>query len=171
MQSYHVSVPVKAHIRKYFEAIYGTSISLSHASDFGDTLLTKFSSRPLSQVNKNVLNLFLKDCTDRLRFEVPADFYFRFDPDLSSQHIYNANRFLENTFKADLYNILNVAGCFNVEINTAIKAFVNKYGVDLGEDITLEGLKKSYYRYRQGSTAKNNFLLQMATASHISLRC
>src|SRR4051794_25099824 len=98
MQSYHLSVPTKAYIRKYFTVLYGHPIQLTHANDFGDTILTKMISRPLCQVNKRVLNLSDRDYNDTLRFQLPADFFYRLETELTEQQVYNINRYLENCF-------------------------------------------------------------------------
>lgn len=170
MQSYHLSVPTKAYIRKYFTVLYGHPIQLTHANDFGDTILTKMISRPLCQVNKRVLNLSDRDYNDTLRFQLPADFFYRLETELTEQQVYNINRYLENCFKTDMLMVVCCAAFFGVEIRTSIEGFAKRYHIELEEDISYEALQKCYYRYRKSSVAANHFLLQMSTPFKMSFR-
>lgn len=170
MQSYHQTVPTKTYIRKYFTALYGTPVPLSHANDFGDTILTKMICRPLSQVNKRVLNLSGNDYNDAIRFQLPADFFYRLETEITEQQVYNINRYLENCFKTDMLMVVCCAAFFGVEIRTTIEQFVKRYNIELEEDITYESLQKSYYRFRKNGTAKHHFLLQMSSPFNVSFR-
>lgn len=163
LTAYSISVPCKAYIKKYFTSVYGSIITLNHQSDFGDTILTKMSTVPLSQVNKTILNQFDRDFNDALKFQLPIDSFYRIEHNLTKQQIYSINRYLENVFETDLFMVVATAGVFGVEKKVAIERFTARFGIQLEDDITYEALKRKEYRYRNSSTAKNLFLNQLSS--------
>jgi hypothetical protein len=170
LQSYSLSIPCKGYVKKYFTAIHGNPIILSHSDDFGDTLLTKLASRPLAQANKHVLNLAFRDFTDEIKFQLPMDFFYRIENTITEQQTYAINRYLENIFKSDLYLAINAGAFFGVERNTVIETFSRFYNIVLEEDLSLEALQKAYQRYRKGTTARKSFLFQMSTPHKFKIR-
>lgn len=163
LTAYTLTVSCKAYIKKYYSAIYGNPVVLNHLTDFGDTILTKMSTTPLSQINKTILNQFDRDYNDTLKFQLPIDTFFRIDHELTRQQVYSINRYLENVFETDLHMLVAVAGVFGVEKKLAIERFVSRFDIQLEEDITYEALKQKEYRYRKSSTGKNLFLNQIAS--------
>jgi hypothetical protein len=163
LSSYTIDVPCKGYIKKYYNCIYGDPVPLSHASDFGDTILTKMAATPLSQVNKKILNIAFRDFDQQLKFQLPLDTFYRIDVRPTEQQVYGINRYLENVFETDLCMIVTCAGIFGVEKKRAIERFAEKFGIRLEEDISYEALQKKEYRYRKSSTAKNIFLLQLSS--------
>jgi hypothetical protein len=164
LQSYCVNVPCKGYIKKYFTRLYGHPIPLNHKSDFGDTILTKMISPSLAQANGYVLNLSNRDYNDQVKFQLSFDFFYRVENNLKQQQVYNINRFLENTFKADLFIFVNCAAFFGVERKISIERFADKYEIQLEEDIKYDALVKAEMRYRKTLSARNNLLLQLSTA-------
>jgi hypothetical protein len=163
LSAYTIDIPCKGYIKKYYNCIYGNPVMLDHSSDFGDTILTKMSTTPLSQVSKKILSIAPKDNNDVMKFQLPVDTFYRINTELSEQQVYSINRYLENVFETDLCVIVGIASAFMVERKMAIERFANKYGIVLEEDITYEALQKKEYRYRKSSTAKNIFLLQLSS--------
>lgn len=158
-----LDMPCKGYIKKYYNSLYGDPVVLNHSSDFGDTILTKMASTPLSQVNKKILTIAQKDYNQEMKFQLPLDMLYRITTVLTEQQAYTINRYLENVFETDLCMIVSIAGVFGVEKKTAIERFANKYEIHLEEDITYEALQKKEYRFRKSSTAKNIFLLQISS--------
>jgi hypothetical protein len=157
LSAYSVDMPCKGYIRKYFNCLYGNPVPLEYSSDFGDTILTKMSTSPLSRVNKKILTIAFKDLNQELKFQLPIDMLHRVENNLSEQQIYYINRYLENIFETDLCMVVNCAGIFGVEKKVAIERFANRFDIQLEEDITYEALQKKEYRFRKSSTAKNLF--------------
>ncbi|MFL5786729.1 MAG: hypothetical protein ACJ748_01640 [Flavisolibacter sp.] len=170
LSTYSLNVPCKGYIKKYFSCLYGDPVTLDHKTDFGDTIFTKMTARPLYRLNHHNINQAFLFFDSQLKFQLPADFFYRIDLELTKQQIYNINRYLENCFRADLFMIINCATFFGVEIRTTIEAFARKHEIILEEDITYEALQKSYYRYKKSSVAKNNFLVQMNSPYKPNLR-
>ncbi|MGN6476261.1 MAG: hypothetical protein ACTHKV_03470 [Flavipsychrobacter sp.] len=163
LTAYALDMPCKGYIRKYYNCLYGDPVLLNHSSDFGDTILTKMASTPLSQVNKKILNISTRDYNATIRFQLPVDTLYRINTELSDQQVYSINRYLENVFETDLCIIVSVASVFGVEKKQAIERFANKFGIQIEEDVTYEALQKKEYRFRKSSTAKNMFLVQMSS--------
>jgi hypothetical protein len=171
MKSFSVSVPCKSYVKKYFSTLYGDCIPLDHRSDWADTILTKMISGPISKANKQVLKLDFERYDSKLKFSLPMDFYFRMNTDLSEQQIYNINRFLENTFDTDLFMTICAGKFFGVPKVTIIRVFAERHNLEVDEDISLDGLKKAYYRFEKKPTSRNFFLLQMSSSiSNLNLR-
>lgn len=163
IQSYSVSVPCKGYIKKYFQKLYGTTIPLNHSSDFGITVLTMMSSTPLIRVNKRILNLSTQYNDCQLQFQLPIDFFYRIENKLTEQQAFAINRYLENVFQADLFQMVNVGAFFGVERRNSIERFANKFDIVLEEDISSEALIKQEYRSRKSGTAKNIFLASLSS--------
>jgi hypothetical protein len=163
LSAYTVDMPCKGYIRKYYNCLYGNPMPLTYDSDFGDTILTKMSTSPLSRVNKKILTISFKDLNSQLKFQLPMDMLYRVEDQLTEQQIYYINRYLENIFETDLCMIVSIASVFGIEKKIAIERFAAKFGIQLEEDVTYEALQKKEYRYRKSSTAKNMFLTQMSS--------
>lgn len=170
MHNYCVAVPCKSYIRKYFASQLGDPIALNHTTDFGDTILTKLSGKPLIRISKQQFNVAFKDYNDQLKFRIPFDFFYRIQNNISSQHIFAINRFLQNVFEADLFVIVNIGAAFGVQRRTAIEAFARKYGINLDEDISFDALIKNESRKRAQKTLANNFLVSLSSNPAIFLR-
>ena len=171
LTAFTLALPCKSYIKKYFTAVYGNPIILNHQTDFGDTVLTKMSATPLSQVNKHVLNLSERDYNESLKFQLPVDLLYRIEKlQLTDQQTYSINRFLENVFETDLCMTVAMAGVFGVEKKIAIERFAARFEIRIEEEITYEALQKKEYRYRKSSTAKNLFLYQMSSPFQVFRR-
>lgn len=163
--TFTLSIPCKSYIRKYFNFVYGMPVALNHTSDFGDTILTKMATTPLSRVSKRVLNIpeRKEDFSDELKFSLPKDTLYRINTELTEQQVHSINRYLENVFETDLYMIVACASVFGIEKKLAIERFAERHRIRIDEDITYEALQKKEYRYRKSSTAKNLFLNQLSS--------
>lgn len=163
LSAYTLDVSTKSYIRKYFTCLYGDIISISHKSDFGDTILTKFLTSPIIRVNKKELNIAFKDYNDKLTFQLPIDMLHRLETEPSQQQVYGINRYLENVFETDLCMFVACASFFGIERKLAIERFAAMHRISIEEDVTYEALKQKEYRFRKNSTSKNLFLLQMSS--------
>ncbi len=171
MESFSVTVPCKSYVYKYFSKMYGDTIPLDHRTDFADTILTKMVSTPLAQINNRLFNLEVKHYDAKIIFRLKPDFYFRVESSLTPKQIYNINRYLENVFEADLFNLVCMAQCFGIQNKTAIRTFCDKYNVVIDEDISLSSLKQAFYRYRKKPSVQNYFLMQLSSPySNLNLR-
>jgi len=162
MQLYHVIVPCKNYIKKYFSSLYGEKIHLDHRSDFGDTILSKMSGYRLAHFNKRTIHLELQNYQDKIIFIPTMEFYSR-NEGLTTLQIYNINRYLENCFKSDMFNCISVGSFFGVSHNTVIRKFLFSFEIDPDEDLSYAAMKKAYYRHSKSSFAKNSFLSQMSS--------
>jgi hypothetical protein len=171
MQSYSILVPCKSYISKYFSGHYGDLISLDHNSDFGDTILTKLSSRPIKRNNRQNIGVAFQYYDAELKFKLPLDFFYRIENEISEQKIYNINRYLENVFDSTILNVILMAVSFGVEKRTATEAFLNKYKIIIDDDITHDSIRQKYCRMRKNPTMKNNFLVYLSqTGFSLNLR-
>jgi hypothetical protein len=165
MESFSVTVPCKSYVAKYFNKVYGETIPLDHRSDFGDTILTKMVTTPLAQINNKLYNLEVKHYDSKLKFKLKTDFYFRIETSLTTKQIYGINRYLENVLESDLFIVVCMSQCFGIPNKTAMRVFCEKYDIEIDEDISLDALKKSFYRFRKKPIANNFFLLQLSISS------
>lgn len=166
MKEFTISIPCKKYIRKYFNHIYGAEILLSHGDDFGDTVLTKISTRPYVRLSKQFLNIAFKGYNDELKFTLPFDFFYRAQHSLNEQHIHNINRYLQSTFETDLFIIMNIGSAFGVERKTSAEVFARKYGIEIDKDLTLDAMLQSEYRTRTQKPLKNLFLVYLSGKVH-----
>lgn len=166
MKEFTVTIPCKRYIRKYFNHIYGEEISLSHEDDFGDSILTKLSTKPIVRLSKQFMNIAFRDFNDQLKFKLPFDFFYRVEHTLNPQNIYNINRYLQNTFETDLFIIMNIGSAFGVERKISAEAFARKYKIEMDKDITLDAMLQSEYRTRTGKPLKNLFLVYLSGKVH-----
>lgn len=170
MKSFSVTIPCKSYIKKYYTAVYGPAIELTHRSDFGDTILTKMSNVSLSKASKKGLNLEFQEYNEHIKFKLPFDLFYRIENELNQQQIYNINRFLENVFETDIFITIRVAAIFGVQRNTCIRAIADACNIILDEEITFDAIKKQEGRYRHTPTAGNHFLLSMSSPLKLKLR-
>ncbi len=171
MQSYSVVVPCKPYIAKYFTGIYGDVIPLDHKTDFGDTILTKLSARPVTRVNRQKIGVALKLYTSVLKFKLPIDLFYRLDSQVTDQQVVNINRYLENVFDSTILQVIFIAVCFGVEKRTATEAFLNRYNIIIDEDITHDSIRQKDCRMRKNPAMRNNFLATLSqTGFSLNLR-
>jgi hypothetical protein len=163
LSAYTLGVPTKSYIRKYFNCLYGNPIPLSHKTDFGDTLLTKFITSPIIRVNKKELAIASKDLNDKISFQLPIDMIHRLETQPTDQQVFGINRYLENVFETDLCMFVACANFFGIERKVSIEKFAAMHRIVIEEDVTYEALKQKEYRFRKSSTSKNMFLLQMSS--------
>lgn len=170
MKDYTIKVPCKRYIKKYLNTIHGEHLKPNFKDDFGDSVITKLSSKPLVRISNSELNVYLRDLNDILCIKLPIDFFYRIDNKITNQHIYTLNRFFENTFKDDLYIFVNVSAAFGVQRAVAIESFCNRHGIILETDITLNGLVRMEIRYREEKKRQKDFLVGLSTVfqNHIS---
>lgn len=170
MENYSISIPCKNYIRKYFTAQYGAPIPLALDTNFGDTILTKLSAKPLKRPTQNFLNLAFRDFDSEIKFLIPIHFFYRLQNNVTSQHVWCINRFLQKTFEEDLFIITNIAACFGVARRKAHEAWAQHYNIILDEDMTRDALKKSEQRTRAQKTTENNFLAILSRNPTASIR-
>ncbi len=171
MQSYSILVPCKTYISKYFSGQYGDLISLDHKSDFGDTILTKLSARPITRINRQKIGMAYQYYDSTLKFKLPIDFFYRIETDISEQKVVNINRYLENIFDSTLLTAIAMATFFGVEKRTATEAFLSKYNILIDEDITHDCIRQKDSRMRRNPAMKNNFLVTLSqTKFNLNLR-
>lgn len=162
MKEFSVTVPCKTYIRKYFTTIYGPQIQLDHKTDFGDTILTKLSHRPLIRISRQHLNIAFRDYNDQLKFVIPVYFFYYTEHNLNEQNIFNINRYLQNTFESDLFTMMNIAAAFGVERKTACETFAKNHNISVEEDITLDAMLRAERRSRTAKTMANFFLVNLS---------
>lgn len=163
MTDYCITVPCKAYVKKYFSALYGEPFPLNLTSDLADTILTKMVTQPIKRLSHHQINQAFLHFNDKIKFQLPADFFYRVENNLNQQQSYAINRYLHNVFESDFFAVVNVAAAFGVERRIAIESFCMKFNITLEEDITYEALKKSEYRLRNSPTMKNNFLATLSS--------
>jgi hypothetical protein len=146
-KSYQVTLPVKTYIAKYFAHLHGLPIPLSHQDDFGDSILTKLSTRPLIRPSKFDRNITMGYFTTALKLQVPMHMYYRLET-ITDAHIININRFLENTFETAFCTWVMCQVAAKVQRKIAIEQFCEGYGIDIEIDVPYETLKKMEYRAR-----------------------
>jgi hypothetical protein len=147
-KSYHVTIPVKTHIGKYFSQMYGHPIALSHQDDFGDSVLTKLSTPPLIRPTKYDRNITMKLFITALRFQVPMHMYYRLENDITDAHIININRYLEHTFETAFCTWVMCKAAAGTQRKSAIEQFCDLHEIDIEIDVPYETLKKMEYRDR-----------------------
>lgn len=147
-KAYHVTVPVKPYIAKYFNHQYGHPIALGHQDDFGDSILTKLSTPPLIRPSKFDRNVTLGYFKAALKFQIPLHMYYRLENNVTEAHIINVNRFLENVFINAFCTWVMCQAAAKVQRKTAIEQFCDDHGIDLELDVPYETLKKLEYRDR-----------------------
>lgn len=149
LKSYQVTIPVKTYVAKYFTHLYGHPIPLGHQDDFGDSVLTKLSTPPLIRPTKFDRNITQKYYITALKFQVPMHMYYRLENRVTDAHIFNINRFLENTFETAFCTWVLCQVAAKNQRKTAIEQFCEAHGIDLELDVPFETLKKMEYRDRQ----------------------
>lgn len=163
MKDFTVSVPCKRYIRKYYTHIYGPQIPLSHDTDFGDTILTKISMKPIIRMSRQFLNVAFNGYNEQITFRLPVSLFYYVETNLNHQNIYNINRFLQNTFESDFFHIVQIAAAFGVERRKAMEVFIKKHGIEIDNDITLDALLQMEYRCRTKTSISNKFLVHLSS--------
>lgn len=171
MNNFCVAVPCKAYIKKYFCSLYGDPVDLDLKTDFGDTIVTKISGKPLTRINKSHLTLAFNHFDSQLKFQLPIDFYYRVKVDPSRLQVFGINQYLERVFDADLFLVITHGIGFGIDKSVVIEAFLQKYNILLDEDISYDAIRKKHIRMMQNPTIQNHFLVCLAKAtSKLNLR-
>lgn len=167
MENYTITVPCKKYIKKYFSSVYGDVLKPTLNDDFGDSIITKLSSKPISRLSKQDTNILLKGLDDKIKIRVPIDYFYRLQNSLTDQHIYTINRFLNNRFDNDFFIFVNIGTAFGVERRKVVEYFCNRYNIILDHDATLESMIKKELRLRSDNQLINNFLVGLSSKFHI----
>lgn len=162
MENYTIKIPCKRYIKNYYTSLYGDVIKPDFKTDFGDTILTKLSAKPLNRLSNQDKNIFLKGLTSKISFRLPIDFFYRVENNITDQQIYSLNRYLENTFDSELFIFINIAAAFGVMRKDAFAAFCNRYNIQMNDEITIEGLQKKESRTRAQKKSSHDFLVGLS---------
>lgn len=168
MSYYSVTLPVKPHIRKYITAMEGENImfdSRSMLCQIVKAYLENSNKCGLSQ-NKMAANILSR--TQEISIKIPVKKMGYIGHTIKPDNIVLINRFLEDIFERTL--IQYVKDYIKEEkkegrykgYKDAYYAFAKTFGIEIDEDITLEGLQKIDYRNRQKITEKNFLALVLS---------
>lgn len=160
MRTFAVSIPTKAHIRKYVHSINGHTIVAGHDTLIGSVMMICLANKVRSYTSKEYREARILSYPDKVQVVVPAHYVFNGHAGLSvsDDSVISINRFLENAFLQDLYRYcrsnINPANRRH-GYDRSIEEFCQMHGIEIEEDVTFEALKKAEYRYRKRMEEQN----------------
>ena len=159
MQSFTVRIPVKPHLKKYIECIYGNPIRVSLQNDIGHVILTTLSSRMDSAISRDAVAVSAIDAQhDRIREEIlvviPFHLYYRLNKDVTPYNKILLNRYFQTCFDNDMFFVVTSLVNCGISRKQALERFADQLNIVIDEDISMDALIKSDYRMRQKNLKK-----------------
>ncbi len=136
-----IHIPVRAHVKKYLVAQYGTEqIPLKKTDD-----IRLFLHNMIGKPGNRYRPKNLSDCS--ICFLLTEDQMERLGNSITAEHILSFNQFVEEKIRHELFvDILFATRVFDVKKDKAIADFMAVYGFD-DDDIKHETLRKAFYRF------------------------
>lgn len=151
-QFYAICLPVKPHIKKYVQAIEGSTIEWKSNSMLCMIIRAYLENKGYTGRSKEELNTAINSRTDTLQISVPVKKMHVVGVHIRPDNIMLINRYLEDCFERSLHQFIQQSIKSNVRyqgFNKAYEAFATLYNIQLEEDISLDGIKKIDYRFRK----------------------
>jgi hypothetical protein len=156
---YSVSLPVKPYILKYVQTIEGSPLEFRGSSMLCMIIRAFMENKSYTGLSQNQLQTAVSSRTAKLEILVPIKKMYTIGASLRPDGIVLINQFLEEWFERALIKFMDSAvkkeGRYK-GYRDAYYAFASAYGIDLEEDITLDGLKQMEYRLRKKPKDEKN---------------
>lgn len=154
MRTFAVNIPTKPYLRKYIHKHFGHPIVLNHRTLFGSVILGYLQKKVYSdRSNSRDLQSTFSQFTDRIECVISQNEVYFGNGGLFIEpaKVLVINRYFANQFEHDLYHFCkqNTTQGRYAGYDRALYQFADKYGIEMEEDISFEGLKKMEYRYRK----------------------
>lgn len=143
-----LKVPVRPHVKKFLLARFPQPYVLSDDNYIG-IILYRLLRR---QEHDACYDRQLTKYTESFNVDVSEDKAFNHGSFyISSYSVVVFNNFIDDLFKEKMYAFLDDLFLFadEITIKKGIYEYMNKYNMLEGTDVTYDGLKKAYYRYRK----------------------
>lgn len=152
MKAIKIRIPTTTYIKKYLQIHYGPQIMINNHNPIGVMVIALLHKKSIT-----AMTLALKDTrfikfNDELICTAPWKLRYLAGIHLDDDGVIQLNRFFEASFEETLYQFVR----FQITTpgrypgyDEALNRFADRYGIELDDDISFDGLKKIEYRYRK----------------------
>ncbi len=160
IKSYIINIKTKPYIRKYLMAKYGHPIPLNYSSLIGAAVMAFLSKTVPTDTHQFKKDIRYRHFTRDIFFTIAQSQIntCRHGLNVTQTQTICINRFFEAEFEEYLFHQVNFMLMKNPDLQRrqAIEQFAKNFGIELDEDISLDGLIKSEYRTRTNFENKSD---------------